>query len=56
MSRPADRAAVVTRAIRRVLIDIAGADNQDQHIKLILRDEFDEVKREAAADLASKDP
>ena len=50
MATPQDRAAVVTRNIRRTLTDIADDAEQDQQIESLLRDEFAEIKREATSE------
>ena len=45
-----DRVAVVVRAIRRVLDDIADVAEQDSQIEALLRDKFAEIKFEAASE------
>jgi hypothetical protein len=45
-----DRAAVVVRNIRRILNDIADVAEQDQHIEVMLRGEFDDIKRKALSE------
>lgn len=54
MSGLRDRAAVVARAIRRILADISDPDERDKQIEQLVREEFDDIRREMASDLASK--
>jgi hypothetical protein len=50
MATRQDRAAVVARNIRRILDDIADVGEQDSQIEALLRDEFAEIKFEAASE------
>jgi hypothetical protein len=50
MTWPQDRAAIVTRAIGRILADIENPTERDRQIEALLRDEFENIKQEAASE------
>ena len=55
MTWPQDRAAVVARAIRRILTDIKDPAEQDRQIENLLRDQFHEVQQQTIADFPRTD-